>query len=297
LWTLRFPIKATRVVLYLEPGSVRPVALAIASRRLRARTEIRFGHLSTALLREFERQLQPKRTKLRAETAFARLLQLDRPVYCGGNRRRVVALTFDDGPGPYTPLALRILRRAGARATFFLVGRNLRGKGSIVRAERAVGALGDHSWTHPFLPRLGGAAIRSQLRLTQAAITEVARGPVELFRPPYGATNRLIDADAHHDGMLVILWSVDTRDSEGARWTQIASTVEQDARAGSIILMHENHGQTIRALKFRILPWLRRRGLRPVTIPYLLSRDTPTVAQLDAGQRGCTTTRMRPASG
>src|SRR5437868_7818531 len=55
--------------------------------------------------------------------ALRRLLRADRPVYCGSARRRLVALTFDDGPGPYTHLALKELRRARAGATFFLVGR------------------------------------------------------------------------------------------------------------------------------------------------------------------------------
>jgi peptidoglycan/xylan/chitin deacetylase (PgdA/CDA1 family) len=62
--------------------------------------------------------------------------------------------------------------------------------------------------------------------------------------------------------------------------------VRRNIRAGSIVLMHENRGQTIRALR-GILPSLRRRGLRSVTVPELLAADPPTTAQLAAGRQGC----------
>ena len=61
----------------------------------------------------------------------------------------MVALTFDDGPGPYTALALRKLMRHGARATFFVVGKELIGGPGMPRRERDIGAVGDHTWTHP----------------------------------------------------------------------------------------------------------------------------------------------------
>src|SRR5438105_6416663 len=69
--------------------------------------------------------------------ALRRLLALEQPVFCGSARRRLVALTFDDGPGPYTHLALKELRRARARATFFLVGRVIRAFPSLPRREAA----------------------------------------------------------------------------------------------------------------------------------------------------------------
>src|SRR3954466_13386279 len=77
-----------------------------------------------------------------------RLARLGLPVYCGGGHGDGGALTFDDGPGPYTPVALRILRRSRARATFFLVGRRVAWYRSLVRTELARGAIGDHTWSH-----------------------------------------------------------------------------------------------------------------------------------------------------
>jgi hypothetical protein len=74
-------------------------------------------------------------TSAAQQAAVQRFAGLGRPIYCGGRRGRLVALTFDDGPGQYTHVALRELRRAGARATFFLVGT------SVARYPRAAGIL------------------------------------------------------------------------------------------------------------------------------------------------------------
>jgi peptidoglycan/xylan/chitin deacetylase (PgdA/CDA1 family) len=219
--------------------------------------------------------------------AVERLAALGLPVYCGGSRGRDVALTFDDGPGVYTHLALQALRRAGARATFFLVGRNLARWPGFVRPEAALGALGDHTWTHAFLPPLPRSVMMRQLADTQAAIAAESSRPVLLFRPPYGGRNSTIDAAAHSLGMLEVLWSVDSLDWKGATWRQIAANVAHGARPGSIVLMHENHGQTIRSLRNLVLPFLRAHRLQPVSVPQLLRLDPPSDRQLRAGLAGC----------
>ena len=216
-----------------------------------------------------------------------RLLAFGLPVYCAGPHGRDVALTFDDGPGPYTALALRILRRAHARATFFVVGRNLARFTPLLHHEASVGSIGDHTWTHPFLPSLPVHAIRTELATTKAAISRSYGTTVSLFRPPYGAHNAQVDQLARQLGLIEVLWSVDTGDSEGAPWNMIAATVERYISPGAIVLMHENRGQTIRALKFLILPWLRRHDLVPVDLNALLALDPPTLAQLRLGGSGC----------
>ena len=82
--------------------------------------------------------------------------------------------------------------------------------------------------------------------------------------------------------MLEILWSVDSADSRGATADEILATVEQDARPGSIVLLHENRGTTRNALP-RLLDALRRKGIRTVTVPQLLALDPPTPHQLSTG--------------
>ncbi len=220
--------------------------------------------------------------------AVRRLAALGLPLYCGGRRGDMVALTFDDGPGPYTNLALRKLEQHRAKATFFLVGRNLGLVAGAVRHERTLGAVGDHTWTHPLLTQLTPAAAESEIVRTQEAVARDSGAPVTLFRPPYGGRSPAIDQIARRHGMLDVLWTVDSADSLGADYAGIARNVIWGLHGGSIILMHENRGQTIRAL-LQILPELERRHLRAVSLPELLAKDPPSVAQLRAGPAGCGT--------
>ncbi|MDX6721239.1 MAG: peptidoglycan-N-acetylglucosamine deacetylase [Solirubrobacteraceae bacterium] len=211
------------------------------------------------------------------------------PIYCGGGRRKLVALTFDDGPGRYTGIMLRELRAAGARATFFLVGRSVARFPHWPRRERAIAAIGDHTMTHPSLPTLAFAAATSEIADGRAAALRAAGGPVDLFRPPYGAHDAAIDREVRSRGMAEILWDVDSTDSRvspPADFHEISAEVRRHVRPGSIVLMHENRGQTIRAVR-SILPALKRRGLRAVTVPELLAADPPSAAQLDTGANGC----------
>ncbi len=198
----------------------------------------------------------------------------------------MVALTFDDGPGPYTNLAIRKLEKHRARATFFVVGRNLGLVAGAVRRERMLGAVGDHTWTHPLLTQLTPASAQSEIVRTQTALAHDSGGPVDLFRPPYGGRNQAIDQIARRHGMLEVLWTVDSADSLGADYAGIAHNVIAGLHGGSIILMHENRGQTIRAL-LQILPEIERRHLRAVSLPELLASDPPSVAQLRSGPAGC----------
>jgi peptidoglycan/xylan/chitin deacetylase (PgdA/CDA1 family) len=214
------------------------------------------------------------------------LVAAGKPIYCGAGRQRLVALTFDDGPGPYTKFALDQLGRAHARVTWFLVGRNLRPFAELPPKELAQGELADHSWTHPPLTTLPADAATSEIQRTRDAVASVAGRPVRLFRPPYGLRNGSIDDTVRRLGMVDIIWSVDSLDSAGADKHGIASAVIDNLRPGAIVLMHENRGQTIQALH-QILPALRRKHLDPVPLTELLQRDPPTPAQLDRGRDGC----------
>jgi peptidoglycan/xylan/chitin deacetylase (PgdA/CDA1 family) len=223
-----------------------------------------------------------------ARKALDRFVRLGLPLYCGGRKGRYVALTFDDGPGPYTErYAFRIFRQTKTRVTWFLVGRLLSGWPSVPRRELAFGSVGDHTWTHPYLPRLTESEMKQELASTQRAIERATGRSVQLFRPPYGARNAAIDAESHRLGMLEVLWSIDSLDSQGADYLGITREVLDNLRSGSIILFHENRGQTIRALKYHILPALKKRRFKTVSIPELLALDPPTRKQLAAGPRGC----------
>lgn len=215
-----------------------------------------------------------------------RLIALGLPVYCGGPRGDEVAFTFDDGPGVYTHLALKKLRQAGERATFFVVGKSIDAFPGYLRGELRVGALGDHTYTHPDLATLASAQVTSQLERTAELIRRESGQQVDLWRPPYEAADASVARIARRLGLLEVLWSVDSRDSLGANWAQIARLVEAGLRPGAIVELHENRGQTIRALGI-LLPYLRRRHLRSVSVPELMASDSPSPAQLRRGWIGC----------
>jgi peptidoglycan-N-acetylglucosamine deacetylase len=109
---------------------------------------------------------------------------------------------------------------------------------------------------------------------------------VILFRPPSGLHDRAIDGIAAAHGLLEILWNVDSADSLGASYTQIEHNVITGLHPGAIILMHENHGQTIRAM-LAIFAALARKHLRAVSVPELLASDPPSAAQVRAGRIAC----------
>jgi peptidoglycan/xylan/chitin deacetylase (PgdA/CDA1 family) len=227
-------------------------------------------------------------TESEANAALTRFGAKHRAVYCGGRAKPWVALTFDDGPGPYTKKMLQILRHANLPASFFIVGRNVDTyKSSLLATQKDGFPIGNHSWSHPELTTLSYGEQRSQLVNTNKAITRATGDPVRYFRPPYGAHNAATDKIARNLDMPIILWNVDSQDALGANSKKISRLVKRGLKPGSIILMHENHGQTIRAMKYTIIPALKKSGLTPVTIGQMLAGNPPTAAQLSKGRKGC----------
>jgi peptidoglycan/xylan/chitin deacetylase (PgdA/CDA1 family) len=231
---------------------------------------------------------QPKPTGAEAigNARIQKLAQLGLPVYCAGPHGNAVAFTFDDGPGPYTHYAIKKLTDAGQRATFFVVGRSMDNFPGWLPREQKVGVIADHSYTHPVLTSLSPSGLESELLRTKQKIEATSGQHVDLFRPPYGARNALVDQAAKRLGMLEIVWNIDSADSAGANYAGITRNVEAGLHPGSIILMHENRGQTIRALT-TILPYMQAHHIRSVTLPELFASDPPSAAQLRQGPAGC----------
>jgi peptidoglycan/xylan/chitin deacetylase (PgdA/CDA1 family) len=225
-----------------------------------------------------------------------RLLALGLPIYCGGPHGNAVAFTFDDGPGVYTHFALRKLAQAHERATFFVVGKSITAWPRWLRRETRVAALGDHTMTHQDLRAMSPRAAYGEIARAQRMIERRSGQRVELFRPPYGAQDRTVERIVRRLGMLDILWSVDSADSLGANYAGIIHNVERGLHPGAIVEMHENRGQTIRALT-TLLPVLRRRHLRSVSVLTLLATDPPSVAQVRRGQGACGTPVAVPGRG
>jgi peptidoglycan/xylan/chitin deacetylase (PgdA/CDA1 family) len=196
----------------------------------------------------------------------------------GGNGRREVALTFDDGPGPTTPALLHYLVANGVPATFFLVGRAIGQHPDLVRRESDAGfTLGTHTENHARLASRTVADQQHEILASADRITRFTGHAVRLFRPPYGSFDAHTLGILRAERMLMVLWSVDTRDFSARTADPIVSATLSGARGGSIVLMHDGPGPrpyTLRAVH-RIVATLRRRGYRLVSLPTLLRHEPP----------------------
>jgi peptidoglycan-N-acetylglucosamine deacetylase len=229
-----------------------------------------------------DRSLSPAALALAQKRAVERLAALRLPVFCGGGRLPDVALTFDDGPSPYTLPLLRLLRRSHASATFFVVGDRLADWPEAAPLEARLGAVGDHTWSHPRLPQLRYDAAAWEITAGRRASETASGRDVLLFRPPYGLTTPRLDRLVGRLGMLDVRWSVDSGDAtRGATPAAVVRTVRAGLRPGAIVLLHDFHPWTPAVVR-RILRIAHRRGLRAVTVPELLKRQPPSPRQLSS---------------
>jgi len=219
-----------------------------------------------------------RRRLLRERAAVAHVLAYTPYVARGSRRRREIALTFDDGPGPLTPRFVRALERLRVPATFFVVGQQLNDFAAGLRAELRGGFLvGDHTETHPLLSRLRPAAQLRELRDQIARVRRLGGPRPFLFRPPYGAFDRTTLRLLHRLGLFMVLWTVDTEDYRRPGARAIARAALSGARPGAILLMHDAGGdrsQTLAALP-AIVRRLRARHYRLVTVARLVRDDPP----------------------
>ena len=210
--------------------------------------------------------------------AVDRVLSYTPVVTEGGSKGDEVALTFDDGPGPYTERLVGALNRLHVRATFFQVGEEERYfSGGTLLELRSGDVVGDHTETHPMMARLSRHDQHEEL-FEQIARIELLGGPrPRLFRPPYGSFNATTFKELRAMRLLMVLWSTDTRDFALPGVQAIVQSALAGAHPGAIILMHDAGGdrsETVAALP-AIVAGLRARGLRPVTIPRLMLDDPP----------------------
>lgn len=186
----------------------------------------------------------------------------------------MVALTFDDGPGPDTESVLEELQREHAHATFFVVGQAAKDDPAMVKRLYAAGMqIGNHTWTHAQLTRLTAKEQRSQLQQTQDEINSIIGIRPRFYRPPYWAWNDTTAQQASALGMIGTLFSIDTQDWERPGASVIIRNALK-AEAGDVIAFHDAGGdrtQTIAAIA-PIVVALRARHLEPVTLDQLYGR-------------------------
>jgi len=209
------------------------------------------------ILKELESQLPPAESRGgAAATSKLEITGTELPL-------KTVALTFDDGPHPrYTDQVLAILKKYGLHAVFFEIGKNLgttSDKNEVTLSPASAASyrilaegstLGNHTYSHPVLPKLDAAAQVKEIDSTTALLTYVLKSPPVLFRPPYGAANAGILAEVKGDNMKTVIWNVDSEDWADPVPNSVAQRVitEVEKEQRGIILFHDIHKVGLDAL-------------------------------------------------
>jgi peptidoglycan/xylan/chitin deacetylase (PgdA/CDA1 family) len=199
-----------------------------------------------------------------------------------------VALTFDDGPDPkVTPQVLDELRRAGVRATFFIVGKNLEAQPELGRRIVAEGhVLANHSWEHSYLQSFYMPKRHTQelLRCEQAIEAITGQPSSGLYRPPVGLKSGELAHAIWDTGLTLVAWSVHSHDTVDPQAQRIARRVLARIKGGDIVLLHDGdrtpgrRSACAEAVRL-ILAGLRERGLECVTLPELLGISPRSVPE------------------
>ena len=218
--------------------------------------------------------------------------------------QRVIALTFDDGPGPFTPQVLSVLERFHVPATFFEVGEDVARYPQYSKMVAAAGyPVEDHTWSHPDLSMLSASVVDSQIDMTQAEIRDVTGTTPECVRPPYDAWSAGVLSEIASRGLTTMSYSIDPKDWTLPGVQAIADRVVGAAFPDAVVDMHDAGGdrsQTVAALP-QIITRLRAMGYSFVSIcgaaPVARPQVTATYPFGDAPAAGVAVTSNLPLVG
>ena len=183
--------------------------------------------------------------------------------------KKMVALTYDDGPNPKaTNAILDVLEKYDARATFFDLGSLVEKYPDVVKREEALGCeVGSHSYDHKNFNKLTNAEIAADVQKTAAAFRKVLGRDPAIFRPPYGNCK---DSVKKQLPMSIYLWSIDTLDWKSRDAKAIVDVVKSAGNLdGKVILMHGIYGSTAEATA-TLVPYLQKQGYELVTVSELV---------------------------
>jgi peptidoglycan/xylan/chitin deacetylase (PgdA/CDA1 family) len=207
-------------------------------------------------------------------TGHIRFAHANDVVDCG--QVKCVALTFDDGPTPYTDRLLSILKANNAKATFFEIGNKV--AANPAGAKRVVDAgmeLGNHTWEHPNMTTLPADDVPGQLSRASDAITAATGVTPKLWRPPGGLTDPAVNDQAAKAGLAGILWDVIPFD-----WINDSNTAASRAllmsqiKPGSVVLLHDTYSSTVDIVE-QFIPVLKANEYHFVTVSQLLGHRAP----------------------
>jgi peptidoglycan/xylan/chitin deacetylase (PgdA/CDA1 family) len=194
-----------------------------------------------------------------------------------------IALSFDDGPSPWTPPMLDLLAEHRARATFFVLGANVPGREDILRRALAEGhELGLHTWSHPNLTELSDDLIREEMSKTKAEIERAVGVSCRLWRPPYYAVDERVRLALAETGLVEAQCSIAPEDYHWPAERTVAFVIGR-LEPGAIVDIHdgrpeesgsdETREESVVALE-SILEEMDELGYRSIPISELISKST-----------------------
>lgn len=190
--------------------------------------------------------------------------------------QKCVALTFDDGPGPYTDRLLKVLADNDAKATFFLIGNKVAADPAGARRIADAGMeIGSHTWEHPNMTAIPAADIPAQFsKANDAILAATGQRPV-LVRTAGGLTNDQVLAEAGKQGLADINWDVIPFDwANDANLDASRQILMSQIKPGSVVLLHDTYSSTV-DLTYQFIPVLKANGYHLVTVSKLLGPRAP----------------------
>jgi peptidoglycan/xylan/chitin deacetylase (PgdA/CDA1 family) len=246
------------------------VSVEINNTTANIKTQQRLEELKTEMLTSWQQQAQAKGFSTDVPSNFQGIVISEAKL---PPEKKVIALTFDDGPWPNTTAkVLDILKKNRIKSTFFVVGQNVKNYPDLTKQIVADGhIIANHTWHH-WYHQMSAEAAAYEVANTGDIIYQTTGVRTSLFRPPGGIMNNGVAAYAKNNKYAVIMWSADSMDYSRPAVPRLMNNIFREAKPGGIVLMHDGGGDrshTVKALP-EIISRFRKQGYEFVTVPELL---------------------------
>ncbi|MFN8953351.1 MAG: polysaccharide deacetylase family protein [Aphanizomenon sp.] len=246
------------------------ISVEINNTTANVKTQQRLEELKTEMLTSWQQQAQAKGFSTDVPSNFQGIVISEAKL---PPEKKVIALTFDDGPWPNTTAkVLDILKKNRIKSTFFVVGQNVKNYPDLTKQIVADGhIIANHTWHH-WYHQMNAQAAAYEVANTTDIIYQTTGVRTSLFRPPGGIMNNGVAAYAKNNKYAVIMWSADSMDYSRPAVPRLMNNIFREAKPGGIVLMHDGGGDrshTVKALP-EIINRFRKQGYEFVTVPELL---------------------------
>jgi hypothetical protein len=246
------------------------ISVEINNTSANVKTQQRLEELKTEMLTSWQQQAQAKGFSTDVPSNFQGIVISEAKL---PPEKKVIALTFDDGPWPNTTAkVLDILKKNRIKSTFFVVGQNVKNYPDLTKQIVADGhIIANHTWHH-WYHQMNAQAAAYEVANTGDIIYQTTGVRTSLFRPPGGIMNNGVAAYAKNNKYAVIMWSADSMDYSRPAVPRLMNNIFREAKPGGIVLMHDGGGDrshTVKALP-EIISRFRKQGYEFVTVPELL---------------------------